>query len=620
MKLNSLELKSFRSFSSVSVPLNARRVMIGGVNNAGKTSIREAIRWVLTGKAQGLDGRGGGTEVLVPDYGGASVVQAGLAIDGIGMAIRTWSPGTGGSLAVDHMAGSSTEQQQALYDKLRTTEAYLQAVLDTETFLQLDHANAKALLMGLLNVRVSLVLEANGVAEVLTLDELEVAYQIKFGERKVAKKALAGFQMPQAPVTASYAPIPDIDARLTELRTELDAKQRAIGGAVVTRAKVLERQTWLKSHVPEPYVGGDFETLDAVNEAIENTEERLAMMEQDAIAEDINEAIAPLQEGHEAVTTMNVPLFKTRIEALTKHQPKKGCVLDPEVPCDTTKAKFTNRAKMLQKDLDALPLPSAPVAVEPKKPNPLTEARLRLEEYKAIAEKFRDSNKEQFDHAQAITDNDRDLASLPNIAADETAIAALKERIQKGEGIRAAAVAYTKALETVAQADTQRKKLVDEVNRLEALVEQLGPQGLRVEALGQATTAFEDAINGYLKAFDYTVWFVFDPAWAVMINGRRLDTYSRSERYRIGIALQLAIAQMSGLDFAIVDELDMLTSVNREAVARILHFSTIGQIIVIGSREPEVALPVLEGLICHRVGMDAKHSAVVESTGVPVGV
>ena len=50
MKLTQIDLTSFRSFQGMGLSLAANRVLIGGLNGTGKTSIRDAIAWTLLGR------------------------------------------------------------------------------------------------------------------------------------------------------------------------------------------------------------------------------------------------------------------------------------------------------------------------------------------------------------------------------------------------------------------------------------------------------------------------------------------------------------------------------------------------------------------------------------------
>ncbi len=133
-------------------------------------------------------------------------------------------------------------------------------------------------------------------------------------------------------------------------------------------------------------------------------------------------------------------------------------------------------------------------------------------------------------------------------------------------------------------------------------------------ALAAALDPFLAAINSFTATFGWTVSIVAEP-WAVMVNGRPVSTYSKSAQYRIGIALQIAIARLSGLSFCIVDELDMLDVSNREAVGKMLMASDLEQVIILGTREPGSALPNVSGMLAYRLAQKDGRSEVVEASG-----
>jgi hypothetical protein len=106
-----------------------------------------------------------------------------------------------------------------------------------------------------------------------------------------------------------------------------------------------------------------------------------------------------------------------------------------------------------------------------------------------------------------------------------------------------------------------------------------------------------------------------DP-WQVVVNGRPIQTYSESEQFRIGVALQLAIAELSGLSFAIVDRLDMLDVHNRALATKMIFASPVQQVLVLSTRELEQALPKIPGALVHRLGKIDERTVVLETVGV----
>ena len=212
-----------------------------------------------------------------------------------------------------------------------------------------------------------------------------------------------------------------------------------------------------------------------------------------------------------------------------------------------------------------------------------------------------------------------EIASLPigSDPTDMTQVEALRARVAKGKIVLEAIKGYWREMEIHTKGLQQEAKLKAEVDRLEALVEALGPNGLRVEALQKSVGAFEAAINRTTETFGWTVKFQIQP-WEVLVNGRPLTAYSESERFRIGIGVQIAVAQASGLKFIVVDRLDMLDRENRTKVTQMLmdaSTSTLDQVVIMSTREDDQPLPSMPNCAAYRLAKNEQgQTTVVEST------
>lgn len=600
MRIKKLELKAFRSFTGIDLDLNSARVLIGGVNEAGKSSVREAIRWALTGKAKNHDGSTLETKDLEP---GASAkagngVSVSAAIDPLGTVTRSWGAG-GSSLQVEGFKGTPNGQQQALFDKLGTTEEFLHAILDTSAFLRLHHAEAKALVLGLLNVQVSI----DGT--VYTLDGLDAAYKQAFDDRRLSKQKLKTLAIPAKP-EGQFPAMAAVEDRLAALRIELETLNQLIGTTAGQRRQI---QNQLAGIVAFPVYAGTGQ--DELTVKIADLEERLAIMEAEAVPEETEPVPIPSNKP-----THDVTLLRSRAEALMSHKPTKGCVLDSGIKCPVHGLKFTNRGKDIIAEIEK----QAPQNVDTKPEvtknvNPLTAVRKELDELKrqqAGYEQAEAQNKTRQAERDRLT---AELSSLPDTSEQEAKIAETKERIQKGEGIRKQASDHQSSLRLYELAVKAHDAQLADVARLEALCETLGPSGARVKALEAALDPFLAAINGFTAAFGWVVSIQVEP-WSVIVNGRPVETYSKSAQYRIGIALQIAIAKLSGLNFACIDELDMLDAKNREIVGGMLLKSDLEQVIILGTREPTSPLPKdVPGMLCYRIGQIDGRSTILETTG-----
>lgn len=590
MKLSHLTLTSFRSFVGMELPLDAPRVLIAGLNGSGKTTVANAIRWALTGHCDGTDARGAGAEILIPD--GAQRAEVGLALDGIGTLTRSYAEHGGGTFAVDAFTGTSQIQQQALYIKLNTTPEFLDAVLDTGIFLDLNHVAAKALVLSLLGVKVQ-PYGAEGPS--WTLDELDQRYKQAFEERKVAKKVLAGMTVPPPP-TGQMPSVQAIEDQLAKLRTSLGALREAVG-SIAGRRKALEQERNRQSAQPEDGPPDD------VSEKIAELQAKLTELE--AAAVPAVDAVAPAKGDPQRLT-----FLRSSVEMIQRHLPKNGCVLDREIPCKTAAAAFTDRLKVLTDELKALdPKPAAAQQAE----SPLTVARRQLRAFEQQqAERFAELARRE-EAARRVAAIEQELAGLAITATQDAEIQTLEGRITKGEQLLKDARAHWAAVEAAKTAAAARQAQEAEVARLEALVEELGPNGVRVQALADALGRFEAAVNPYIEPFGWRVSFKVEP-WEVFVNGRPAESYSRSERYRIGIALQMGIAMLSGLKFAVIDEMDMLDVANRGLVTKMLLQAPLDQILILGTREAAQALPTVPGVLCYRLVKQGDRSDVAERT------
>lgn len=613
MKLTSIALRNFRSGVNLILNTDAPRVLIAGINGAGKSSIRDAIAWALQGKCAGTDGRGLGWERLIP--AGTTTLAAGLTVQGLGTIEREHRNGTR-SLLIEGFTGEPAVQQQALFTKLAVAPSFLDACLDTASFLGLQHAPAKALVLDLLQVRIQIPLPTGNV-DVLTLDQLDARYRVAFEERKLAKLKAKAATVPSKPSEAEpMPPVAAVEAKLKEVRAELEVLATG-AGANAGKRELLAKQLFANCALEHP--------LDPVDPAyISELEERLAIMEADVTEvapftqQDFDTVLAHATGGVDSVNLDRLAIDR-RIKLLTEHKPKQGCVLDNGVPCDTAKIKFTNHVKLLKEQLSALPSPS-PATTSARTPpanapSPLQATRKALDEAKARQREFEAveaRNAAKRVEAEAIQ---AQLASLKDDAQALADIDTLKARIGKGELLLKRATEYWQAMERYSAAAKEKARFDAEVDRLEALCDLLGPNGARVQALTEAVGAFEAKINAFTQAFGWTVQFQIDP-WEVKVNGRNVETWSESEQFRIGIALQLAIAELSGLSFAVVDRMDMLLVKERNAVTKMLMQSPVEQIIIIAARETEQPLPSIEGVVAYRLAKSENgRTEIAERTG-----
>ena len=608
MKITSVTLPAFKSFASPDpISMDAPRVYVCGIHGVGKTTLgREAIRWILTGKAQGLDGKGSGGERLIPNLNGSTAVSAALSIAGIGAIERTWTP-TGSTLKVQGFTGTSSDQQAALYAKLQTSEALIHACLDSKHFVSLHHADAKAMVLDLLDVRITFDKTAGEEAietTSYTLAELDEVYKHAFEDRKVAKKRLQSFVVPPAPVEPSMVDLTAIDKRLAELGAEIEAIVGRVGSVSGQRSALASRRLMLSGATA--FVADSGWTHRQVDARIEELEERLGLMTDHAAPRTAWDALETPTGTDDQIVT--VPFLKGRLDVLETHRPSSGCVIDPEVECATAMKAFRGQAKIIKKRLESVPhLETGAPVTDPRAPLQQELATLRVTQAAYVK-----SETQEAQRVENLLAVDAELSSLPDTSEAEAKLADCRSRISRGQAVRKEADAYWKAADAHQKGLDAAHVLRAEVDRLEQLCDVLGPSGARVLALQQKVGDVESRINAFTGPFGWTVSFVLDP-WNVRVNDRDLETYSTSEQYLIGIAVQLAVASLSGLKFAVIDELNVLLDGPRNVLQQLLWTAPLDQLFILSSREPGKALPpVVPGLMSLRLGKGDHGSVVVE--------
>lgn len=124
-----------------------------------------------------------------------------------------------------------------------------------------------------------------------------------------------------------------------------------------------------------------------------------------------------------------------------------------------------------------------------------------------------------------------------------------------------------------------------DVAHLEELCRLYGPNGLRVQALGQALEGFHGQLDRVLEGFGYQVRFQVEP-WVILVNGLPADLLSTSERLRVGVAISMGLADLAGLGFLVIDQGDLLDRQNRAILAELLA-EYAGQSILLATRDPD---------------------------------
>lgn len=585
--LNRLELTNFRCFRHEVFDFSQPRVLILADNDKGKSSVLDAIRWVMTGRCRGLDDGGRGVATLVYDGplgAGEQRVMSVVANVVRGDELRTigrYFNGTTTSFTLSGAMGQSGDQEAAFFAWLGVTDRrQLSVILDGELFGEMAHKDAKSLLMAFLPVS---VVDPLNPERSLEPDEVDALYKEAVTVRRDAKRDLVKFV-----VVPPAEPVGDIDgikallARLRGERETLVGQRGASAGAsqeaaraalAAAEQKLAQAKLNLSSQIGTASIAEVRERLAAAVKGQQEAQERLNAAEASAAA------ISFEDKGHGLIA-----------DQLESHDPATGCVLCAEVPCKTTKAAFIKVAKGARKadaevaaQREAFREATANARAANAELEALTMEGVHLAGVLMVAEELEET-------ITTLT------AQLPELAAAVAAptepseldqqIDLLSGRISKGETILSAKMALKAEHERYAADVEKMRALKAQVERAEQQVAAYGPgaDGVVAKAVAAVQSKFEAAVNAHLAHFGYRFAMSIEP-WEIQIDGRRWPLLAESVRFRVAIALQVALAQLIGFDLTLIDRLDMLTREHRATTQKLVMGCSLGLVVLAKSQD-----------------------------------
>jgi exonuclease SbcC len=586
MRIAAIRLQNFRNFEDRTVSLGDR-TFLAGLNGAGKSTVIDAISWALRGVCRGTDARGAGSKDLIrTDQDAASVS---ITLDGLGTITRTVARNGG---------GGCTMKTDAILARLDTTDAAVEAVLYGGAFFGLHHGDAKNLLLKVLDIRIPAdALPGANLTEPADLDTLDLLYKAAFENRAAAKKVLAAVAVPDLPKVVNLEHDPDLlAAQATKARTAERDATGIVGGLTAELLGVTVARQKL-----QPVNVDELAGQRTVHEGL--------LREEVQKAADAAARLADL-EGEAGLSAGEIGAKigerRTLVAKIEGHDPDRGCVLNPAVPCLTEVGKFVKAITDLKKQIKALETDS-------KKAEARSRETAQAQSVKTAADRavtYHQTQVGKIDDALAAADEvDEQISRLD---AERVRLDAALERAKKDQAARiaesgelaaaaVAAAAYREAIQARQTAEGRRNRYQAEVDRLEALVTVLGPNGVRATALQKSLKDFEGAINAALDGFRFSLAFTVDP-WKVEISRdggetcQRFDLLSDGEKLWTGVCFQQALAAVTGLDFVAVDATEKVVGLKRGMLTRLIMLSPVEQVLVAMAKGEGEGLPEIDGL------------------------
>jgi DNA repair exonuclease SbcCD ATPase subunit len=521
MRVQSIELTNFRCFAGAVVDLPTRVTFLVAKNHYGKSTIIDALRWALTGSCRGTSADGKGSDALIRDAAGVSAMKVAITVDPLdgpsdAFTVERMQNARTSTFAIGGLVGTRHETGTQLADRLGASPAVLAACLDSDAFLDLHHADAKRVLMEILDVHV----DVDG--ERLTLAELDRRYDHWYQERPRRKKALEAVRVPAKPDDGDLPDASSLETKLEQLRAE----EKAVIAAHASdsgRRQELERQL---AH--------------ARSDQARLTSKRLGLETVQGI--DLDDAVLALQEAiatrapsegevadaeHARLSLVDaggrLKLLENTLQAVKTHTPERGCVLNADVECRTPAKEFKKALTSLQEQMTALR------TQQDEASKALERGRLAKVEQDGRERKLAALQEQQRQREAVRCDveliNDTltrlqfEIDALAPVSGPDPAIAALRSRIEKGEAIIRDVSTRRHGAAGLRHGHHAQQTAAKALAEAERMVDRYGPKGARVAALEASLQDFHARINAALERFGYQLRIVADP-WLVLVNGR----------------------------------------------------------------------------------------------------
>lgn len=582
MKITDLKLTHFRSHQKTTLALD-RITIIRGYHGAGKSSIQDALEYLLTGTTRQTDAGGRGADILIQHGKQEMGVQATFEASTEITRLRNRAGGSfmvRQSGKVDCVGKLAESWMQSEFFSL----PILQACLNSGRFLSLVEKEQRNLLTSALASKPVEVPRAilaameklvtplaiqTGKSSVASPEEADKLHKIFYDARTNLNreiKALGELTAPDIPADMPTAAA--VRKELNGLRTEreghLTGKARKLSehAANHERLKIAREQLQqFKADILEDTelerlrrISGNGTQVTKISGEIEGLNRKITSDRQ---------ALVKIQNAPSTCPTCNQPIEQTdSAEQIADLEKQIATDEQSRIALQAKLTKLGDPATALQK-LDA--------------------------HKKAVI---------ATGSAERAVKELKDLPETCDVSDLETKITTCAERIARGEEVLAEVQRLEGAKQQYEQTAQRKEELAKAVIAAEQVIEAFGSSGpIRAQLVGDRLEPFKARLNEALAQFGFVCEFALDPfGFSItqlpnyqITNSSKplsLKQLSESEAFRFSIAFQIALAEATGLNFVVIDRSDMLLSDLRSTMLGALLESKLEQAIVLVAGEP----------------------------------
>ncbi len=614
MKLQRLIVKDFLGLTEADIDLSRPMNLLIGRNGAGKSSVRDAILYALTGRCRSTDAAGRGADSLVRR--GAIACSVRLEYDAAlpsgdlqGMVIERGRNGAGPT-GVKGLCPDLAERG--------LSADLVEALLDMPHLLRLSARERSEVLSAVISPVVSLE-DVQRRAEAMRLSDGAIG-SLLVGLRKVARGPYGPAELAQA-YRLCYEARTKRKRELAEAEAKLKALPAVANGGTLwaeTTRKSVELLTAEEASLREKLGAlrqqhtewsGARERMRALEQRAAELADRADQAQQalpmGPSIDELTAQVAGRREVYRAAEIVEDRAREKRVSAESRssaaeelvRQARTGDTSCPagvtEDPCPVLAQRVEERKAQVP-ELEAAARKAAGAAKKARAAEIVAaaeteKARVSLEHCEAELASVRETAARNAGSAEASVDAiqaelDRIEEQYPADASPTDEILRAELALQTATARLGTAQAELREIEAAARSADERKQLEAEVaslrgvvSVLEELVPALEPRGLPARILAEQISPFEQRINEQLATItggEYRVAIRAERGvdLDVFRGGSNLalppENLSTSERLRLGVALAQAVSILSGLRILVIDEAEMLDRGNRGLLMR----------------------------------------------------
>ena len=592
MRIQRLILRNFRSHQETVMELD-RFNFIRGPNGCGKSSIQMALEYLLTGRCQLTDGAGRGAEGLIrageKELAVSATFQNGETICRRRTARSHIVEINGKRVPVD--------TAQAALEKRAGPCDVLSAVLNADRFVAMPEAEQKKLLeqvvaAGRIEIPEQILETLRAVNEepprLASVSDVEAAHMRFYDLRTEASRALKALgEMEKPDIPSDFPSVQEVQKKLGELRQQKES---------LVAQKAEADACWRNAQARLKQLQGEIEEVSSEILSASQEQELLQLESQRGHADKLRQELANLIAEQKSV--------ENRL-AVTRDL-KGKC---PSCGQSISEAVKTRGAETLRERLADLEGLIQGTREELNECAGIGEAKSRLEGHRNAVSRRAKLLEEQSKLQKVAKPDSEDVGGR---------LAILTERINKGERVLEKAQQAQSTIERWESNVREQSSLEARIGLLDQLIEFFGPNGAMMEQAGSQMEPFKEKLNSRLGIFGYACNLTLEP-FEIRVSSSGggpallLKQLSESERFRFGIAFQIALTTVTRLHFVVIDRADVLDNERRKTLTGLLINSQLDQAVVLATGEGDTPPHMPRGVKFFDFSEEAKADQVLAS-------